>query len=148
MNEILFETHGLGKTYGSNNVLRNIDMALHSGEVVGLIGENGAGKSTLMKLICGVERPTAGTMMLRGNPYQCGTILEANRMGIGMVFQEQSMVGALTVAQNIFLGREKSYSKYGLIDWTRMNRDARKALQEIDVNDIDPGKKAADLDFA
>ena len=68
MGEVLFETKGVGKTYGSNTVLHDIDMKIHSGEVIGLIGENGAGKSTLMKLISGVESPSMGEMFIWVNP--------------------------------------------------------------------------------
>ncbi|MEE0742869.1 MAG: sugar ABC transporter ATP-binding protein [Blautia faecis] len=146
--ELLFRTRGAGKIYGTNTVLHDIDMDIYGGEVIGLIGENGAGKSTLMKLICGVEKPSMGTLELRGKEYKANTILEANKQGIGMVFQEQSLVGNLTVAQNIFLGREKEYSKAGLVNWGHMNRDAKKALLEVGLENIEPTVKARDLDFA
>lgn len=147
MGELLFEAKGVGKTYGSNTVLHDIDMHIYSGEVIGLIGENGAGKSTLMKLISGVERPSMGEMFLMGKAYSANSILEANRHGIGMVFQEQSLVGNLTIAQNIFLGREKKYSSCGFVNWNKMNRDAKQSLERIDV-DLEPSKKVRDIDFA
>ena len=147
MKEKLFETEGIGKVYGTNTVLHDINIDIYGGEVIGLIGENGAGKSTLMKLISGVEKPSMGTMQLRGKEYQCGSILEANRLGIGMVFQEQSLVGNLTIAQNIFLGREKKYSKGGFVNWPSLNRDAKQAISQVGL-DLDPGKKVRDLDFA
>ncbi|HCR43308.1 MAG TPA: sugar ABC transporter ATP-binding protein [Ruminococcaceae bacterium] len=147
MKELLFETKGIGKTYGTNTVLHDIDMKVYSGEVIGLIGENGAGKSTLMKLICGAEKPSMGSMYLRGEEYHSNSILESNHQGIGMVFQEQSLVGALTIAQNIFLGREKKYSKAGFVNWAAMNQDAKKTLGQVGLN-FDPNKKVRDLDFA
>ena len=140
MGEVLFETKGVGKTYGSNTVLHDIDMKIHSGEVIGLIGENGAGKSTLMKLISGVESPSMGEMFYMGKPYVATSIINANKQGIGMVFQEQSLVANLTVAQNIYLGREKKYSKAGLVNWKEMNKDAKKALERVDIK-LEPGKK-------
>ena len=88
MGDLLFEAKGVGKTYGANTVLRDIDMQVYSGEVIGLIGENGAGKSTLMKLISGVEKPSMGEMFRMGKPYSASSILDANHQGIGMVFQE------------------------------------------------------------
>lgn len=146
--KLLFQTRGAGKIYGTNTVLHDIDMEIYGGEVIGLIGENGAGKSTLMKLICGVEKPSMGTLELRGEEYHANTILEANRQGVGMVFQEQSLVGNLTVAQNIFLGREKKYGKGGLINWSKMNKDAKQAMLDVGLDNIEPTVKARDLDFA
>lgn len=147
MGELLFEAKGVGKTYGANTVLRDIDMQVHGGEVIGLIGENGAGKSTLMKLISGVEKPSAGEMFLRGKPYLASSILDANHQGIGMVFQEQSLVGNLTIAQNIYLGREKKYSTCGFVRWNKMNQDAKRALGRIEM-ELEPSKKVRDIDFA
>lgn len=147
MGDLLFEAKGVGKTYGANTVLRDIDMQVYSGEVIGLIGENGADKSTLMKLISGVEKPSMGEMFRMGKPYSASSILDANHQGIGMVFQEQSLVGNLTIAQNIYLGREKGYSKCGFVNWNKMNQDAKKALGRIDM-DLDPSRKVRDIDFA
>ena len=78
MGELLFEAKGVGKTYGANTVLHDIDMQIYGGEVIGLIGENGAGKSTLMKLISGVEKSSMGEMFFMGKPYSASSILDAN----------------------------------------------------------------------
>ncbi|MDR1835691.1 MAG: sugar ABC transporter ATP-binding protein [Fusobacteriaceae bacterium] len=147
MGALLFETKGVGKAYGPNTVLRDIDMKIHGGEVIGLIGENGAGKSTLMKLISGVEKPSMGEMYLAGKAYTANSILDANHQGVGMVFQEQSLVGNLTIAQNIYLGRERKYSRFGFVNWKKMNQDAAEALKRIDV-DLNPEKRVVDIDFA
>ena len=147
MNEVLFETKGVGKIYGTNTVLHDIDMQIHSGEVIGLIGENGAGKSTLMKLISGVEKPSMGEMFYMGKPYSASSIIQANHQGVGMVFQEQSLVANLTIAQNIYLGREKKYSKGGIVSWSKMNRDAKEALKRVDLN-VDPARKVRDINMA
>lgn len=145
--QLLFKANGVGKTYGMNTVLHDIDMEIYSGEVIGLIGENGAGKSTLMKLIAGVTKPSMGSMELMGKPYSVNSILEANNYGIGMVFQEQSLVANLTISQNIYLGREKKYAKLGFVNWAKMNADAKKALARIGI-DLDVTKKVRDIDFA
>lgn len=146
--EILFEARGVHKSYGQTEVLRNIDLEIYKGEVIGLIGENGAGKSTLLKIIAGVERPTTGIMKMNGHPYQVKNMLEANRLGVGMVFQEQSLVLNITVAQNIFLGREAPYSTAKIINWRKMNRDAKKALMRLGIADSIPAeKKVYDLNF-
>lgn len=148
MNEhSFFSIQGIEKIYENTKVLNNINIEIGKGEVVGLIGENGAGKSTLMKIIAGVEQPSSGTMTMNGKQYMPKSVIEANNCGIGMVFQDQSLILNLTVAQNIFLGREKSYSKGGIIDWKKMNIDAEKALKRLDIVDAPPNKKINDLNF-
>ena len=147
-NEILFATKDIGKTYGVNTVLQGISVKIGRGEAVGLIGENGAGKSTLLKIIAGVERPTTGAMEMNGKPFRAASMLDANRQGIGMVFQEQSLISNLTVAQNIYLGREKGFSSFGLINWSRMNARAREALDAMGLKDISPRAKVRDINFA
>lgn len=146
--ETLFEAKDISKNYGSNNVLRNINLEIYRGEIVGLIGENGAGKSTMMKLIAGVEKPSAGIMTIRGTEYSPSSIIEANKTGVGMVFQEQSLVANLTVAQNIYLGRESKFKQLGFINWNQMNKEAKKALTEVGVMNVDPQLKVNSLDFA
>lgn len=146
--DCLLKIRGLKKVYGNNTVLHDIDINIKPGEIVGLIGENGAGKSTLLKIISGVEKPTKGTIEMMGERYSCNSLLAANKMGIGMVFQDQSLIGSLTVAQNIFLGREKDFSTAGVINWSAMNVAARKALEYIDIHNLAPTIKVRDLNFA
>ena len=93
---ILFEVSGVGKKYGTASVLNNIDLYVKKGEVLGLIGENGAGKSTLLKIIAGVEEATSGKMKMNGTPYTCANPVQANKQGVGMVFQEQSLIKPLS----------------------------------------------------
>lgn len=144
----LFTAENISKNYGANTVLREINLEIYSGEIVGLIGENGAGKSTMMKLIAGVEKPSSGVMKVRGSEYSPSSIINANKNGVGMVFQEQSLVANLTVAQNIYLGRESRFKKFGFINWNQMNKNAKKALNEVGVTNIEPQNKISSLDFA
>lgn len=146
--EILFKTHDVGKVYGSNTVLQGVNVEINRGEIIGLIGENGAGKSTLLKIIAGVERPSMGTMEMNGKPFHASSMMDANRQGIGMVFQEQSLISNLTVAQNIYLGREKDFSKGNIVNWGAMNRAARKALDTMGLENISAKAKVRDISFA
>jgi ribose transport system ATP-binding protein len=146
--ELLLRTHGIGKTYGTNTVLKDIDMEIFRGEVVGLIGENGAGKSTLLKIVSGVEKPSAGTMEMNNKPYICNSLLDANHQGVGMVFQEQSLIGNLSVAQNIYLGREHLFAKNGIVNWNKMNIEAKNVLAQMQVEHISPKVKIQKISFA
>ena len=146
--ELLFQTHGIGKTYGSNSVLRDIDIQINRGEIIGLIGENGAGKSTLLKIIAGVESPSAGTMEMDAKAFKPSSMIDANQHGIGMVFQEQSLISNLTVAQNIYFGREKAFSVGNLVNWSAMNKSARKVLDNMGLTNISPKSKVRDISFA
>jgi ribose transport system ATP-binding protein len=146
--EPIFKGRNLSKSYGGNVVLDDIDIDIRRGEIVGLVGENGAGKSTLLKIMSGVESPTTGQMEMNGKPYKVSSMLDANRQGIGMVFQEQSLIGNLTIAQNIYRGREKRFSKFGIVNWSKMNDAARDVLATVDLRDISPRLKIWDINFA
>ncbi len=146
--QALFTADGISKYYGEFGALRDAMMIVHPGEVVGLIGENGAGKSTLLKIIAGVEKPSQGAMTMHGKPYLCDNPLQANALGVGMVFQEQSLIRNLTVAQNIYLGREKLFRSHGVINWRKMNKAAGEALETIGITAVQPDKLIWDLNFA
>ncbi|MBQ3303227.1 MAG: sugar ABC transporter ATP-binding protein [Clostridia bacterium] len=146
--KLLMTIRGVTKQYPGTLALNNIDMEIYGGEVLGLIGENGAGKSTLMKIMIGAETATSGTLEMHGKPYAPHTPIEAMKLGCGMVFQEQSLIMNLTVAQNIFIGREEIYVKHGLVDTRRMNEDAQKVLQGLEITNIKSGTRVNRLDFA
>jgi ribose transport system ATP-binding protein len=146
--DILFKTNDIGKIYGGNTVLQGINIEINRGEVVGLIGENGAGKSTLLKIIACVEKPSMGTMEMGGQPFRATSMMDANRHGIGMVFQEQSLINNLTVAQNIFLGREKEFAVGHLVNWGKMNTRTRKILDSMGLEHISPKAKVRDISFS
>ena len=117
------------------------------GEVVGLIGENGAGKSTLMKILSGVYQPDTGQILIAGQPTRLLDAADANRKGIGMVFQEQSLLTNLTVGENIYLGNEAQFTRFGIVDWRALYAAAARQLAKVQV-DVDPRMRAEDLDFA
>ena len=94
--------------YAGVPAIEDVDFDSRRGEIHALLGENGAGKSTLTKIMAGVTTPTSGDMLVDGKPTVCQTPAEALRNGVNMVFQENSLVPSMTVAQNLFLGDENS----------------------------------------
>ena len=144
-NNNLLKIENISRNYAGTAALKNVSMEVRKGEILGLIGENGAGKSTLLRIIAGVEQPDGGNIMIHGEPYKCSNPFQANKQGVGMVFQEQSLIKNLTVGQNIYLGRENRYKKYNLINWKKMYKDAKEVLKGETIN---PSDKISDIDFA
>ncbi len=124
------------KYFGSVEVLKKVDMDIRAGEVHALAGENGAGKSTLMKILQGVYSITSGSIEVDGEPVQIRDTADAERAGIGMVFQEFSLIPSMTVAQNIGLNREQ-LGRFGLIDDRAAEAEARRIFDDLGV-DLDP----------
>lgn len=121
------------KRFGGAMALDGVSFELLPGEIHGLVGENGAGKSTLMKILAGVYAPDDGTITLRGEPVHFTSPADAKGRGIGMIHQELSTVGSLSVAENVFLGRQPTRMG-GLIDWRRMRREASEQLRSLGIN--------------
>ena len=138
---------GLGKGFPGVHALKDVSIEIKPGEVVGLIGENGAGKSTLMKILSGVYQPDSGKIFVAGNETRIESAADANRKGIGMVFQEQSLLPNLTIGENIYLGNERQFTKFGLVQWRALYDAAARQLEKVKV-DIDPRKRADALSFA
>ena len=120
------------KAFNSVPALINVDFELRSGEVHVLVGENGAGKSTLMKILTGEMHPDSGTVSIDGKQIQIKTPLDAKRLGIGSVHQELMLAPHLSVAQNIFLGREPVKATR-IVDWKRLYADAKRLLEELNI---------------
>ncbi len=104
--EVVLSLRGISKQFGAVSALTDIDLDVHAGEVVALVGDNGAGKSTLVKVLAGVHQPTSGTMTFRGNPVTLAGPSDALALGIATVFQDLALCENLDVVANIFLGRE------------------------------------------
>jgi len=111
MTDIILSLRDATKLYGGIPAIDGVDFELRRGEIHALVGENGAGKSTLTKVMAGVVALTSGTMTIDGVEVAPKTPLEARQLGIGMVFQENSLVPTMTVAQNLFLGQEHFYNR-------------------------------------
>ncbi|HEX5499808.1 MAG TPA: sugar ABC transporter ATP-binding protein, partial [Thermomicrobiales bacterium] len=127
--------------------LDGASFACDAGEIHALLGENGAGKSTMVKIICGVLPPDAGTIVYDGKATTFASPADAARRGVVPVFQELSVIPDLSVAQNLFMGREPR-SRLGLIDGRRMRRDAAALLAELGFGGIDPAAAIRDLSLA
>ena len=111
--------------------LKDVSIEVRRGEVVGLIGENGAGKSTLMKILSGVYQPDAGAILVAGEPTRMRNAADANRKGIGMVFQEQSLLTNLTIGENIYLGNEAQFTRYRPRQWQSLYAAAERQLEKV-----------------
>jgi ribose transport system ATP-binding protein len=135
------------KRFPGVHALKQVSIELKPGEVVGLIGENGAGKSTLMKILSGVYQHDAGEIRVGGRPTRFLDAADANSQGIGMVFQEQSLLTNLSVGENIYLGNEKQFTRFGIVNWRTLYDAASRQLAKVKV-DVDPRTRAEDLDFA
>ena len=143
MDPVAVRMTGISKSFSGIRVLHGVDFDLRKGEVHALVGGNGAGKSTLMKILQGVYRPDEGQIAVDGNPVEVRSPHDARALGIGMIFQEFSLIPTLTVAQNIFLGHEPRGSG-GLIDDRAGARQARELFAQLE-EDIDPNARMLDL---
>jgi simple sugar transport system ATP-binding protein len=141
----LLQIRGLVKTFPGVRALDGVDFTLRRGEVHALLGENGAGKSTLIKVLTGVYPPTAGTFTLEGVAISPASPLAAQEVGISTVYQEVNLVPALSVAENLFLGRQPG--RFGFVRWGAMRRMARAALRRLEL-DIDVGRSVGSLSIA
>jgi simple sugar transport system ATP-binding protein len=122
------------KSFGPTTALRDINLHLRKGEVLGLLGDNGAGKSTLIKILSGFQKPDSGTMWVKGEPFAPKTVLEARSRGIDTVYQDLALINELTVYNNLFLGRERIHKPLPFLANREMRREARKALEETGIN--------------
>ena len=143
MGDIILKMTGIDKRFSGVHALNNVDFELRSGEVHALMGENGAGKSTLMKVLCGIHSRDAGEIEYFGKPVNFSNIAESQAAGISIIHQELNMMNHLTVAQNIYIGREPK--KAGVyIDDRKMESDARALFARIGIK-IDPSVKLGTL---
>ena len=124
----------VAKRFGPTVALRDINLHLRKGEVLGLLGDNGAGKSTLIKIISGFQKPDTGTMWLKGHDFAPKSVLEARQSGVDTVYQDLALVDQLTVYQNMFLFREKIHSPLPFLANREMKRITREALNDTGIN--------------
>ena len=143
MAEVILEMQGIQKYFAGVHALKNVQFQLKKGEVHALMGENGAGKSTLMKVLCGIYPRDGGTVKLFGKEVNFTNISESQQAGISIIHQELNMMNHLTVAQNIYIGREPKKGRL-TIDDKQMERDAKVLFDRIGVH-IDPAATLGSL---
>lgn len=130
----LLEARGISRRYGNVAALTDVDLQVRPGEVVGLVGDNGAGKSTLVKILCGAVQPTGGELLVNGTPVTFRSPKDSRERGIEVVYQDLALATELSVAENIFLGRE--HRRSGLLrflDRPRMAKEAEAALESLAI---------------
>jgi ribose transport system ATP-binding protein len=142
----LLEMHGIVKQFPGVRALDGVDLDVRAGEVHCLLGQNGAGKSTLIKVLAGAHRPDEGHMVWRGEPVALGDPQAAMRLGIATIYQELDLVSGLSVADNIFLGRE--HSRMGITRPAVSNRAASQLLTRLGHPEIRPGAEVGSLSAA
>lgn len=138
--EVLVKVEGISKTFGNTKALVDVHLEVRRGEVRGLIGENGSGKSTLVSMITGVNKPDAGEMWYKGEKHAPSSLLDSRSKGISILVQESGTINGLSVAENMFLGKEASFGKGIIVNRKEMAAQAQQALSNMGITAI----KAAD----
>lgn len=139
--EALVRMENISKFFGRVQALSDVSMTVHQNEIVGLLGDNGAGKSTLIKILSGALQPTSGHIYMRGERVELGSTNDAIRLGIETIYQDSALVTQLSIARNLFLGREplKPPRFLNRMDQELMNEQARKLLKQVGISkDIPP----------
>jgi rhamnose transport system ATP-binding protein len=142
----LLEMHGINKTFGAVVALDGAEFVLDSGSIHAFVGENGAGKSTLVKIIGGLHNRDGGEFLLEGSPVDFRSTADAKQAGIAVIYQEPTLFPDLTVAENIFVGRQP-YTRFGTVDRAHMRRETRELTARLGVQ-IDPDRDARGLSIA
>ena len=143
LGDIVLTARGITKTFPGVRALNDVSLTLRRGRLMALLGENGAGKSTLMNILSGVFPPDSGEITLDGQKVSFESPRDAHEQGIGIIFQELSLLTNLSVSENIFLGREP-LTPLGFVDYDRMKNEAAALLKRVSL-DIDPSVLVSEL---
>lgn len=136
----LLEARGISKRFGALNALADVDLEIRSGEVLALLGDNGAGKSTFIKVLSGAHHPSAGELLMDGQPVAFASPQDAAGAGIATIFQELALSENLSIAENVFLGRELVRRVLGVpfLRRSAMRREVERLLTALDAHISDP----------
>jgi simple sugar transport system ATP-binding protein len=144
----IIECRSLHKWYSGVHALKNVNLSIAPGEVVGLVGDNGAGKSTLIKILSGVHRQDSGEVLIEGRAVAMRSPKDAMRLGIETIYQYNSMVPTMSIARNLFLGREPlrfGIGGIGLLDQQQMRRESVQAIADVDLHLRSPDALVGEL---
>lgn len=133
----IIECRNLQKWYSGVHALKNVDLTIHPGETVGLVGDNGAGKSTLIKILSGVHHQDSGDVLIEGRKVALRSPKDAMRYGLETIYQYNSMVPTMSIARNLFIGREPmkwSVFGVGIMDQKRMRAESIQAIADVDLH--------------
>ena len=142
----ILEMRNISKAFGGVQALRDVSFSCRKGKVHALLGENGAGKSTLIKILAGAYRADSGEIAFKGKRHDAFSAREAMASGISIIYQELNLVQFMTVAENIFLGREPR-NRLGVIDTRRMTKESAELLDQLGVR-LSPSAYIGDLTVA
>lgn len=143
----LLKVVNMTKKFGSVTALNKVDIDVHRGKIMGLIGENGSGKSTVSSIISGMQNADSGEMYYDEKPWRPSSMLDALEKGVGMIVQESGTIPGISVAENIFLGKTSQFKRMGLISGRKMNAEADRILDEIGESNIRGSMPMGMLDF-
>lgn len=147
MGDVVLKMEGIDKSFPGVRALANAQFELRAGEVHALVGENGAGKSTLMKILAGIYSKDTGTILYQGREVEIPSPRAAQHLGISMIHQELNLMPHLTLAQNVFVGREPRQALPFMLDEKKINEQTRQLFESMHLR-LDPRTKAADLTVA
>lgn len=131
----MIEMTGITKSFSGNKVLKDVQFSLKKGEIHALMGENGAGKSTMMKILTGIYERDAGEVKVRGESIHYKNPKESEHAGIAVIHQELNILPYLSIAENLFLGKEKTFGKSGILKTKEMNQKASEILKSLDMHE-------------
>lgn len=146
MRETMIEMRGISKAFPGVQALRDCSLEVYQGEVHALLGENGAGKSTLMKILTGIYQADAGEILFNGRETKITSVLDARALGITMIHQELNLLSNLTIAQNIFIGKEIKH--HGVfLDERETSAKAAELLERVNLH-VGPNTMVSELTVA
>ena len=148
MSTPIIECNGLEKWYSGVHALKNVSLTVNQGEAVGLVGDNGAGKSTLIKILSGVHGPDAGKIRIEGREVRIRNPRQAMELGLETIYQYNSMVPTMTIARNVFIGREPlhwSLFGFGWMDTRKMQHESIQAIADVDLHLRSPDALVGEL---
>jgi simple sugar transport system ATP-binding protein len=125
----LYELKGISKSFGHVEALKDVDMQIFEGEIIGLVGDNGAGKSTLIKILSGIYSSGGGTILFEGRPVRISNYRDSQSLGIATIYQDRALVDTVSIYRNIFMGNEL-LTPFRFLDKKKMRREADRVLNE------------------